>query len=154
MNPSIATGATQGIGFTIGRKRGIAPMNLFRIILQIALLVFLYSVCKLITKYLHIPIPGSIVGLIILFLLLQFKVIKVEWIEKGASWLLAELLLFFIPAAVGVINYQQSIGPQLGKLLVLIFLSTLTVMAFTGLTAQFIAKRRKGGCSGYFSKNR
>ncbi|MDP4087557.1 MAG: CidA/LrgA family protein [Bacillota bacterium] len=128
-------------------------MNLFKIILQIVLLAFLFSVGNLITKYLHIPIPGSIVGLVILFLLLQFKVIKVEWIEKGASWLLAELLLFFIPAAAGVINYQQAIGPKLGKLLVVIFLSTLTVMAFTGLTAQFIAKRRKGGSSGNFSEN-
>jgi len=129
-------------------------MNLPKIIVQVAMLVVFYSVCNLITKYLHLPIPGSIVGLIILFLMLQFKVVKVEWVETGASWLLADLLLFFIPAAVGVVNYQQVIGPQLGKLFIVILLSTITVMAFTGLTAQFIEKRRKGGSSGYFSKNR
>ena len=128
-------------------------MNFIKITLQIALLAFFLSIGNLITKHLHIPIPGSIVGLIILFLLLQFKVIKVEWVEKGASWMLAELLLFFIPAAAGVINYQQSIGSQLGKLLVVIFLSTLTVLAFTGLTAEFIVKRGKGGSSGDFPKN-
>ena len=129
-------------------------MNLPKIIVQVAMLVVFYSVCNLITKYLHLPIPGSIVGLIILFLMLQFKVVKVEWVETGASWLLADLLLFFIPAAVGVVNYQQVIGSQMGKLFIVILLSTITVMAFTGLTAQFIEKRRKDGSFGYFSKNR
>jgi holin-like protein len=128
-------------------------MNVFKIIIQIGLLIFLFSVGKLITRYLHIPIPGSIVGLIMLFLLLQFKIIKVEWIERGASWLLGELILFFIPAAVGVINYEQLLGSQWEKLLAVIVLSSLTVMAITGLTAQFIAKRGKGGLGGSPGKN-
>jgi holin-like protein len=120
-------------------------MNFLKIILQIAFLVLLNSVGNVISRVLHLPIPGSIVGLIILFLLLQFKIIKVEWINKGASWLLAELILFFIPSAVGVINYQKAIGSQWGRLVAVIVLGTLTVMAFTGLTAQFVAKRGKEG---------
>jgi holin-like protein len=123
-------------------------MIIFKMILQIAFLVILFQVGTWITDVLNLPIPGSMVGLTILFLLLLFKLIKLEWIEKGASWLLAELMLFFIPAAVGVINYQQALGSQWGKLLVVIVLSSLTVMASTGLTAQYIAKRGKGFFSG------
>jgi holin-like protein len=129
-------------------------MNLIVTILQICFLTVLFWLGNLITKYLHIPLPGSIVGLIILFLLLQIKVVKIEWIERGATWLLAELLLFFIPSAVGVVNYQQVISSQGVKLITVIVLSTLTVMAFTGITAQFIAKRTKGGYHDSRAKNR
>lgn len=123
-------------------------------VLQVAILTIIFLIGNQIGTYLHVPLPGSIIGLIILFLLLQLKIIKMEWIERGASWLLAELLLFFIPSAVGVINYQQAIGSKWGKLFIVIVLSTLTVMAFTGLTAQFIAKRGKGGIRGSALKNR
>jgi holin-like protein len=129
-------------------------LNIFVVIIQIGLLTVLFLLGNLITKYLHIPLPGSIVGLVLLFLLLQFKVVKIEWIEKGATWLLAELLLFFIPSAVGVVNYQQVISSQGVKLITVIVLSTLTVMAFTGLTAQFIAKRGKGELNESRAKHR
>jgi holin-like protein len=132
----------------------VYSMNLIVIILQICFLTVLYWVGNLITKYLDIPLPGSIVGLIILFLLLQIKVVKIEWIERGAMWLLAELLLFFIPSAVGIVNYQQVISSQGDKLITVIVLSTLTVMAFTGITAQFISKRMKGGYHDSHAKNR
>lgn len=41
-----------------------------------------------------IPIPASMIGLIVLFITLKLKIVKIEWVEKGATWLLAELLLF------------------------------------------------------------
>lgn len=123
-------------------------------ILQVVILIVIFQIGNQITKYTHIPIPGSIIGLVLLFLLLQFKIVKMKWIERGANWLLADLLLFFIPSAVGVINYQQAIGSMWGKLFLVIVLSTLTVMAFTGLTAQIIAKHRKGDMRGPAVKNR
>lgn len=44
--------------------------------------------------FLSIPIPASMIGLLLLFLALCFKIVKLEWVEKGANWLIAELLLF------------------------------------------------------------
>jgi holin-like protein len=128
-------------------------MKAFITILQIALLTLFFLTGNLISKYLHLPIPGGIVGMIILFIMLQLKIIKLEWIERGTSWLLAELILFFIPAAVGVINYQQALGSQWGRILAVIVLSSLTVMIFTGLTAQIIAKRGKDNFGGSPYKN-
>lgn len=42
------------------------------------------------------PVPGSIVGIGMLFALLKCKIIRLEWIELGSQWLLAEMLLFFL----------------------------------------------------------
>ncbi|MED3782777.1 CidA/LrgA family protein [Heyndrickxia sporothermodurans] len=75
--------------------------------IQIVMLtVFTYIMGKL-SEFLHLNIPGSILGLVILFILLQTKVIRLKWIEIGGNWLVAELLLFFIPSAVGILQYKQ-----------------------------------------------
>jgi holin-like protein len=84
-------------------------VKLFTIIFQVLLLTVFFLLGESIVKLLHLPLPGSIAGLVILFLLLHFKVIKLRWIEKGGNLLLAELLLFFIPAVVGLINYTDVI---------------------------------------------
>jgi holin-like protein len=48
----------------------------------------------------HVPLPGSVVGLILLFLLLLTGVIKLSWIEKAANFQLKHLPLLFIPSVV------------------------------------------------------
>jgi len=79
-------------------------MKIVKSIVQIGYLYILLFVGNSIARLLHLPIPGSIIGLVLLFLLLQFHMIKLEWIELGAGLLLSELLLFFIPSAIGIID--------------------------------------------------
>ncbi|MCL6710161.1 CidA/LrgA family protein [Priestia aryabhattai] len=93
------------------------------------------------STYLHLP--GSVLGLLLLFLLLQVKIVKVEWVELGAALLLAQLLLFFIPSSVGIMQYKQFIGFQGAKIILVIILSTAVVMASTGLSSKFLSKLRK-----------
>ncbi|HAM79467.1 CidA/LrgA family protein [Ornithinibacillus bavariensis] len=88
------------------------------------------------------PIPSSMYGLLLLFLALLFHIVKLEWVEQGAGWLMAELLLFFIPSAVGIVNYQQIISLQGLEIVVLITVSTIIVMGLTALTADKIAVRK------------
>jgi holin-like protein len=89
------------------------------------------------------PIPASMYGLLLLFLALAFHVVKLEWVEQGAGWLMAELLLFFVPSAVGIVNYQQIISLQGLEIVVLITISTMIVMGLTALTADKIAARKR-----------
>ncbi|MEK4148027.1 CidA/LrgA family protein [Robertmurraya sp. FSL W8-0741] len=92
--------------------------------------------------FLSIPIPASMIGLLLLFLALCFKIVKLEWVEKGANWLIAELLLFFVPAAVGIINYDEILSIQGLETLLLIAVSTLIVMGSTAFVADIIFKRK------------
>jgi holin-like protein len=71
------------------------------------------------------------------------KIIKLEWVEKGAVWLMAELLLFFIPSAVGIINYDEIISLQGAEIIVLIGISTVVVMGITALIAEKITVRKR-----------
>ncbi|MCL6594534.1 MAG: CidA/LrgA family protein, partial [Alicyclobacillus sp.] len=72
----------------------------------------------------------------LLFLLLQSGVVRLAWIEQGADWLLRELLLFYVPASVGIVQYIHSLWPHAGALLATIGLSIAAVMTVTGGVAE------------------
>ncbi|WP_151733645.1 CidA/LrgA family protein ['Paenibacillus yunnanensis' Narsing Rao et al. 2020] len=120
--------------------------NIAKGLLQIAgLTVFSMSVNAL-TPYLHIPIPGSIIGMILLFLLLESGIVRLSWVEAGASWLLAELLLFFIPSAIGVMKYTRLLEADGLQVLAVVVVGTFAVMACSGVLtgAIYRIKERRG----------
>lgn len=114
-----------------------------KIVLQVALLLLFSLAMNFLAKALHLPIPGSILGIIVLFALLKMNIMKLSWIEAGANWLLAELLLFFIPAAVGVMKYFPLLEHDGVRIMIVVIASTVAVMASSGLVASRIAKRKE-----------
>ncbi|RCX16663.1 holin-like protein [Fontibacillus phaseoli] len=114
-----------------------------KIALQVAILVLFSLAMNYLAQWLHLPIPGSILGIIVLFALLKMNIIKLTWIEQGANWLLAELLLFFIPAAVGVMKYIPLLEHDGVQILIVVVSSTVIVMASSGLIASHIVKRKE-----------
>lgn len=109
---------------------------------QVALFCLLSVFSSYLTKQFHLALPGSIVGIFILFFLLQTNILQLEWVELGANFLLAELLLFFIPSAVGIMKYQSLLltdGPQI---LLAIISGTIIVMACAGLFANKLFEAR------------
>ena len=80
-----------------------------------------------------LPVPGSIVGLLVLLLLLHFGWLPLHWVKAGADWLLAELLLFFIPAVVAVLPHADMIRSVGLQIVFVIVASTAVVMTGTAL---------------------
>lgn len=116
-------------------------LRVVRIIVQIGILTIFYYMGVGIVSYLHIPLPGSVIGLLLLALSLNFKIIKVEYIQDGAGFLIGILTLFFIPATVGVIDYPELMTIT-GLLIILaVIVSTLISIYVTGLLTQLIEKR-------------
>lgn len=112
-------------------------------VLQVGFFIGFSMAMNQLVKLLHLSIPGSILGIGLLFLLLQTKVIKLEWIDLGAKWLLAEMLLFFIPAAVGMVQYRELIHSSGLQLFLAVTGSILAVMVAAGLTAEKLAGRKE-----------
>ena len=70
-------------------------MKIMTIIVQILFIhvfLFLGSAVKAVVP---LPIPASMVGLLLLLISLLLGIVKLEWIEQGGNWLLAELLVVF-----------------------------------------------------------
>ncbi|GAA0136439.1 CidA/LrgA family holin-like protein [Paenibacillus sp. YSY-4.3] len=121
--------------------------NLAVSVLQIILLFFISMAMNGLAELLHLPIPGSILGIIVIFALLKSNIIKLSWIERGANLLLAELLLFFIPSAVGIMKYIPLLESDGVRILVVVISSTFIVMLSSGLIASRITKRGEGKAS-------
>lgn len=112
-------------------------VKLLNITLQIAFLYVLSLLGGIIVEFLHLPLPGSIIGLIILLLLLHMKIVKKEYVADGAGFLLPILTLLFIPAAVGVVNYPELLSWLGVSLLIITIISTIFSL---GVTAKFAQK--------------
>mgnify|MGYP004443840639 CR=1 FL=1 len=115
-------------------------MKIFR---EAIIILGIYLVGELISKGFALPLPGNIIGMIILLVLLCTKVIKVENVESISSFFLDHLSFFFIPAGVGLISSFSSIKDSLIYILLLCLITTAIVIVSTGTIVQYIIKTKE-----------
>lgn len=99
--------------------------------LQVLLYAGLFIFAQYLVQWLHLPLPANLVGMILLLGLILCRVIPLNWVRAGAHWLLAEMLLFFVPAVVAVVNYAQLLMVEGWRIFMVIGLSTLLVLGAT-----------------------
>lgn len=114
-------------------------------LIQVLFFVALFWMLNGLSVWLHLKVPGSILGLILVFLLLHFRVIKVEWVERGSKWLVAEMLLFFIPPAAGMMQFKDILLGSGVQILLVIVVTSVLVMVCAGVMTQFVAGRKERG---------
>ena len=111
--------------------------------MQIGIIATISFIAELLHFFLPFPIPASVYGMVILFVLLCLKVIKLPQVEDVADWMLSIMPIFFIAPSVGLINSFDSIKGQVIPLVFICFVSTVVVTALTGLVAQGIIRLQK-----------
>ncbi|WP_416347582.1 CidA/LrgA family protein [Acerihabitans sp. TG2] len=84
----------------------------------------------------HLPLPANVIGMFLLLALILSGLLPVQWVSAGARWLLAEMLLFFVPAVVAVINYTQLLMLDGWRIFLVIAISTALVLGTTGLVVE------------------
>lgn len=118
-------------------------MKLFLICGQISILYFFYWVGTLIQAFLHISIPGSIIGMLLLFLFLQTNIIKENWLSSGANFLLTYLALLFVPATVGLIDYLPFLKGKGSITIGIVLVSTFLVMVISSVIGHVLVKGKR-----------
>ncbi|UOQ95632.1 CidA/LrgA family holin-like protein [Halobacillus shinanisalinarum] len=116
-------------------------MRGIRIILQIGILYVFSMIGDAVHNIFHIPIPGSIIGLILLLICLLYKIVPLKIIEDGASFLLSFLPLLYIPAMVGIMKYPSLISSSGAILFLVVVMSTIVTMIAAGITSQFLEQK-------------
>ncbi|MDQ0196384.1 CidA/LrgA family protein [Paenibacillus wynnii] len=114
-------------------------MKIIRIIAQVGLLYLFYLAGDYVQKLFHLPVPGSIVGLLLLFILLLCKVMPVSWIENGAVSVLSYLPLFFIPATAGIVDHLGIFSGRGLLLIAILILSTALTIGAAAHSSQWLA---------------
>lgn len=118
-------------------------MHLVKITMQVLLLCGINSIGNSLSELIGRGIPGNLLGMAILFGLLKTKTLSLAWVEAGADFLIAELLLFFIPSAIGVMQYESVFASQIGTLLFVVGFSIAAVLAAVALSAEVIGRYRE-----------
>lgn len=115
-------------------------INTCKTSIQVVFYIILFLVSVFIVDKLSIPLPANIVGMVILFVAMLTKVIPVRYVRRGSSLLLSEMLLFFIPAVVAIINYFDILEDEGIRILVVIVLSTTLVLSATAYIVDKVFK--------------
>ncbi|WP_339444058.1 CidA/LrgA family protein [Pseudomonas hunanensis] len=113
-----------------------------RLFVELAVLCALFLLGGQIASWLGWPIPGGVMGLALLLILFASGVLKPAMLQLGAGWLMAEMLLFFIPALMSLLDYGSLIREEGWRILLVIAVSTLMVMVVTATTVELVCRWR------------
>jgi len=109
-----------------------------------AILFLVLALSEAIVRWLSLPLPGSVLGMVLLLLLLRLGVVKVPQVRDAANLLLSNLALLFIPAGVGVMLYLDLVRENWLPISVSLVLSTFVVLLVTGKVVASLARAGRG----------
>lgn len=95
---------------------------------------------ELVVGALNLPIPGPVMGMVILFVILMIRGEVPPQLEDTASGLLRMMSLLFVPAGTGVILHFQLIGEALLPLSLALIVSTTATIIVTALLMRWLSK--------------
>lgn len=107
---------------------------LVKILLQITFIGVVWGTADILKELFNLPMSSGIVGLFLMLGLLLTGVIKLNWINVGAKFILGELVLLFIPLMMSITQYQQLFFAQGWQLMITIVVSTALVMLSSAIT--------------------
>lgn len=105
--------------------------SIYKVILQIGLLILIWWIGSIIQKQFNLPISAAVIGLFMVLIGLMTGIFKLNWIKSGSDFILGELVLFFIPCFIGLMKYKNLFITEGWQLIVVVVLGTVCVMVFT-----------------------
>lgn len=93
---------------------------------------------------LPLPVPASIYGIVLLFVALERKWVRVADIDKTCAFLIEIMPIMFVPAAVGLLKSWDVVRGEIGAYVVVTVVSTFAVMYAAGAVTQAIVRRKRG----------
>jgi len=111
----------------------------------ITLLLVYQLVGEIVVVVLHLPIPGPVVGMALLFVSLILRGTVADELKQTANGLLRHLSLLFVPAGVGVMAHLGRLTDEWWPIAVSLVVSTLATIAVTAVVMRALLARRARG---------
>lgn len=112
---------------------------------QFLIILSISFIGELLKYFIPLPIPASIYGMVILFVCLLTKVIKLEYVREAGHFLIDIMPVMFIPAGVGLMTSVDAIKPFIVPICIITFVTNITVMVVTGRVSQLVIRKSKKG---------
>jgi holin-like protein len=116
---------------------------LARLTTELAVLLGIYLLGCQMTLWFGWPVPGGVIGMLLLLLAFALGLVKPAALQMGAGLLMAEMLLFFIPALMSLLDYGALLRSDGWRILLVIGVSTLMVMLVTAFTVELVVRWRR-----------
>ncbi|MDX7988266.1 hypothetical protein FE392_13145 [Xenorhabdus sp. 12] len=107
-----------------------------------ALLYLCLIAGNFISALLLFSLPGSIIGLLILFCLLAFQIIPAHWVKPSCNLLMKNMTLLFLPIGVGIMDYYPQLSQQILPIVLSCIVSTIIVMIVVAYSSHYIHRER------------
>ena len=109
--------------------------------------IFLFSfigeiISTLIASF--IAIPASVIGMVLLFIALHFKWLRIDQVDEVGTWLTDNMGIFFVPAGVGLMANFAILANTWWQLLIIMVVTTILMMGFVGRVVQYIKQKSEG----------
>lgn len=122
-------------------KRYLRKLN--SILIGFFIIYGIYLLGEFIQKIFHVPIPGNVIGFIIMFLLLKFDILKEKFIKDTAELLIGYLVLFFIPYLVKIVLYIDILREEFIPITISLLGSYVLLLFVSGRFSQYLINKRK-----------
>lgn len=106
----------------------------------IAALLLMQLIGTLLVQFTHIPLPGPVVGMLLLFVYLLWRGYVPRPLLTTTRPLLENLSLLFIPAGVGVIAHWQELAGQTGRIAIVLVAGAVITLVVTAYTLHYLLK--------------
>jgi holin-like protein len=108
---------------------------------QLVIILIMTFLGEVLHRFIPLPIPASIYGLLLMLISLKTKIVKLDQVKSTSGFLLEIMPIMFIPAAVGLINVWGDILHIVLPIIIISILTTILVMVATGKMTDFILDR-------------
>jgi len=114
-------------------------------------IVLIFAICfvgEIISSFLPVPFPGSVIAMVLLFLCLILKVIRMEAVSELSDFLLGNMTLLFIPPTVSIIEYTEILKSVFWRFLFICLVTTVICFVCTAYSVKatmYIMKKLKEG---------
>lgn len=109
------------------------------------LIIFGFSfIGNVISNVFRLPVPGSILGMILLFLALQFKLLEFRHVDEAGSFLINNMTILFLPAGVGIMAKWNLISHFWAQILLIVVGALVINMLILGKLVEWIKVKFEG----------
>lgn len=97
-------------------------------------------------SWLDVSVPGSIIGMLILFGLMASGLVPVAWVKPGANVFIRYMVLLFVPVSVGLMVHLDMLAANVWIILASAIGGTTLVIISLGFFLDRLLKRGKKSC--------
>ena len=115
-----------------------------KIYLQLLIIFGFSFIGNVISNVFRLPVPGSILGMILLFLALQFKILEFRHVDEAGSFLINNMTILFLPACVGIMAKWNLISHFWAQILLIVVAALIINMLILGKLVEWIKVKFEG----------